>query len=502
MSEVFFKPAIEKASEDEIDLTFDDVRLIPRYSDTLPKNVDIRSRFSRNVPLGIPIASAAMDKVTEHKLAIALSMEGGIGIIHKGLTPKKQAWEVAKVKRKLNDYIEDPICIHEDEVVKAVKNRIQRRGYEFRRFPVLNGKNKLVGIVTGNDFDLCCDDKKRIKEIMTKDLLMIDHRCSTEEAYKHMVQNKKKSLPVADVNGNVLGLFVFTDVERVINGSGYNVDKKGRLIVGAAIGVYNDAYRRLEKLVEEDVDVVVIDTSHGDSKGVHETLRKVKKLYPNLDVVAGNVCTADAAKSLVDLGADGVKVGVGPGSTCTTRIVTGAGRPQATSIYDCAKAIYGSGVSIIADGGLSKSGDLAIAIASGAECLMLGSMLAGTDESPGDLIFVKGETWKDYRGMGSIGAMKSSASARQRYNQENDLNNLVPQGVEGRVPYKGPLKVIIHQYIGGLRAGMGLVGAKNIQDLIEKGQFKRETNAGLRESHPHDINITREAPNYSPQMRY
>jgi IMP dehydrogenase len=506
MTEDFYRDTIEMAwDSSRLALTFDDVTLRPRYSDVNPKKVDFSSRFSRNVPVKIPIVAAAMDTVTEHGLAIALAIEGGIGIIHKGrgMTPNRQAKEVSRTKHRLNFYIECPITVFEDETVRAVLNRRERKGYDFRRFLVLNRETgKLAGIVTGNDFDLCDSGSRKIRDIMTREenLLQLDSKCTIQEAYKYMTVNKKKALPIADKEGNVLGLYVFTDVHRVMNGSGYNIDSKGRLRVGAAIGVHNDAYKRLEKLVEQEVDVVVIDASHGDSKNVHDTLIQIKKLYPNLDVVVGNVCIPDAAKRLVDLGADGVKIGVGPGSICTTRVISGVGRPQVSSVYFCSKEIYGLGVPVCADGGASVSGDLTKAIAGGADTIMLGGMLAGTEEAPGDLIFNEGDSFKEYRGMGSLGAMRDSKGARQRY-QENDIHKLVPQGIEARVRYKGPLRLVVEQYLGGLGDGMGLVGAKNIDELKKYGQFDRVTSAGIRESHPHDVEKTKEAPNYNPSRR-
>jgi IMP dehydrogenase len=513
MAEEFNKSVIEFAmTNGGLALTFDDVRINPNYSKVKPHQVDVSSMLSRHVPLRIPIISAAMDRITEHKLAIEIAMEGGAGVIHRNMTAKNQAWEVERVKRRLGSYIKDPICIFEDEIVEDVLRTLEKKGYGFSSLPIMSkrgrltidGRGKLVGIVTGNDFDFCDDKSLNMGDIMTGEPLHVIGKCSLEEAYKHMKTNKKKALPIVDGKGKVIGMYVYSDVERVINGNreGYNVDSKGRLIVGAAIGVRNDAYRRLEKLVEKDVDFVVIDTAHGDCKDVHDTLKRIKKLYPKLDVVAGNVCMPDAAKRLVDLGADAVKVGVGPGSICTTREVTGVGRPQVSAVYFCAKAVYesGSDAKVIADGGMSKSGDLAIAVASGAHSLMLGNMLAGTDETPGNLTYVAGKRVKEYRGMGSLGAMQESASSRQRYSQETiDLSQLVPQGIEGRVPYKGPLHNVMVQYLGGLRAAASYTGSRNIKEFIERSQFDRETNAGVKESRPHNVEITKEAPNYNPQ---
>ncbi|VVB78057.1 Inosine-5'-monophosphate dehydrogenase [uncultured archaeon] len=500
MRKKFYKEAIEIALKEKIALTFDDVRLQSDYSEVKLSEVNVESKFSRNINLKIPIISSAMDTVTEYKLAIRLAELGGVGIIHKSLTSEEQAKHVSRGKHHLNAYIEKPICIFSDESVEEVLNRKNKKGYSFNSFPVLNREGKLVGIVTGNDFEFCDDHSIKINKIMTTSPLHFVGKINIEKAYQKMRQTKKKALPVTDKKGKVIGMYVFSDVKRVLNGNknDYNVDSKGRLIIGAAIGVYDDAFSRLEKLVRENVDVVVIDTAHGDSKPVYETLKKVKNQYPELDVVVGNVSIGESAKRLANAGADGIKVGQGPGSICTTRIVAGIGRPQLTAVYDCAKAIYGSGIPICADGGLRYSGDMVIAIAAGADSLMMGKMLAGTDESPGELIYLKGRTWKGYRGMGSLGAMQKSAGARQRYFQENVENNkLVPEGIEGRINYKGPLEKVIYQYIGGLKAGMGYVGAKNIRELREKGEFDRITAAGVRESHPHDVEITEEAPNYS-----
>ncbi len=500
MSE-FIKEALEIAARARIALTYEDVQLMTAYSEVLPNQVNIESRFSRHVPLRIPIVSAAMDTVTEYKLAIELAKLGGIGVIHKNLTPDEQARQVGKVKHHLNAFIEKPICYFEDETIEEVLKRKERKGYGFSSFPIMNREGRLVGIVTETDFEFYDDPAKPVSSIMTPNPISSCVGTTIELAYELMKKNKKKALPIVDETGRIAGMYVFSDIKRIkgkiIEPYNPNLDKKGQLIVAAAIGVYGDAFARLEKLVEENVDVVVIDSAHGCSRGVIETLREIKSHYPNTDVVVGNISIGKQAKMLLDAGADGIKAGQGPGGICTTRLVAGIGRPQVTAIYDSAKAIYGTDVPICADGGLKYSGDIPKAIAAGASSVMMGGMLAGTDEAPGELIFVEGRQWKIYRGMGSIGAMQVGRSARQRYGQEDaTCDKLVPEGVEGIVPYKGPLAKVVHQYIGGLRAGMGYTGSKTIEELRNNGDFDRIESGGKVESHPHGVTITREAPNY------
>ncbi len=493
------KAVLEKAREEGIALTFDDVRLRTGYAEVMPDDVDLKSKFSRNVGLKIPIVSAAMDTVTESGLAIELAKLGGIGVIHRSLSIGDQAFHVAKVKHHLNGLIENPICVYEDEEISSILSKRDSKGYSFHSFLVLNREEMLVGIITKNDFEFCGNGPSSAREIMSTELLTAPKQTTLDEAYDLMRRKKKKVLPLVDYNGKVEGMFVFSDVKRIKTRSAesYNVDEKGQLRVAAAIGVGVEALERVARLVEENVDVVVIDTAHGDSKSVVDTLKEIKKEYGSLDVVVGNVSVADSAKRLIESGADGIKVGQGPGSICTTRIIAGIGRPQVSAIYDCVKMVEGHGIPVCADGGLRNSGDIPIAIAAGAHSVMMGSMLAGTEESPGEIVFAQGRQWKGYRGMGSIGAMTESKGSRERYLQsDKGKNKMVPEGVEGLVPYKGHLKKVIFQYVGGLRRGMGYVGASSIEELREKGEFDRVTAAGFSESHPHDIEITKDSPNY------
>ena len=489
------KKVLEDAREQGLALTFDDVRLRTGYSEIMPDGVNLESRFSRNVGLKIPIVSAAMDTVTESRLAIEIAKLGGIGVIHRGLNIEDQFREVDRVKHHLNGLIEKPICVYASDVVLDVLKRREEKKYAFHSFPVLGEDNKLVGIVTGNDFDLCDNSSLRIKDIMSAELLSAPRGINIDQAYQLMKERKKKALPLVDEDGTVNGLYIFSDVKRIKEGSArnYNLDSGGQLRVAVAVGTGDETMDRVSRLYG-GVDVIVIDTAHGDSKSVIETLKEIKRNY-NIDVVVGNVSVGVSAKRLVDAGADGIKVGQGPGSICTTRIIAGIGRPQVSAIYDCARAIEGSNIPICADGGLRSSGDVPIAIAAGAHSVMMGGMIAGTEESPGSVVYVEGRQWKSYRGMGSIGAMESNSGSRQRYLQSDD-GRLVPEGVEGLVPYKGKLSEVMAQYIGGLRKGMGYVGAKDIRELIIKGEFDRITLAGFSESHPHDIRITQDSPNY------
>ncbi|MCK6462265.1 MAG: IMP dehydrogenase [Candidatus Pacebacteria bacterium] len=486
----------EKVSKLGEALTYDDVRLKSGYSEVMPDGVNLESKFSRNISLKIPVVSAAMDTVTEHAMAVEMAKLGGIGIIHKNLDPDAQAKEVSKVKHYLNALIAEPVCALESQTIGEIMETRKNEEYTFHTFPVLNEAGKLAGIITENDFDFCADSMVKIGEIMTKKVITAGPKTSAAEAYEIMSKNKKKALPLVDKDGKVLGMYVFRDVKRVVlkNPSGYNLDNKGRLRVGAAIGV-ND-FDRLEKLLRAGLDVAVIDTAHGDSKPVIDTLKKIKKKY-EIDVVVGNVSEADSAKRLAEAGADGIKVGQGPGSICTTRIIAGIGSPQVSAVYNCAKAAEKYRVPVCADGGLKYSGDIPIAIGAGAHSVMMGSMLAGAKEAPGDLIFKDGRQWKYYRGMGSIGAMEANKGSRERYNQTSSgKSELIAEGVEGLKPYKGELAQVIFQYIGGLKRGMGYVGAKDIESLRRKADFVKITGAGKDESHPHDIFITKEAPNY------
>jgi IMP dehydrogenase len=493
-SYAFFK----KISDQGIALTYDDVRLTSGYSETLPDSVKVESKFSRNVGLRIPIASAAMDTVTEAEMAIEMAKLGGIGVIHKNFSVQDQASQVAKVKYHLNGLIEKPICFEENTSVGEILANRQEREFKFHSFLITDSAHRLSGIITKNNFDFCENHSLKAKQIMTRNLITGKPGTSLQEAYQIMKESKKKVLPLVGKDGVIAGLYTFTDVKRILFGDSktFNVDKGGRLRVAAAIGVYDDAMERVEQLVREKVDLVIIDTAHGDSKGVIETLRLLKKRY-DIDVMAGNISEPESAERLCRAGADGLKVGQGPGSICTTRIIAGIGKPQVSAIYECAKVASKFGVPICADGGLKFSGDIPIAIGAGAHSVMMGNMLAGTKESPGDFRFHQGVQYKVYRGMGSLGAMESSKGSRERYNQGK--NDLVPEGMEGMVPYKGPLKEVLHQYVGGLRRGMGYVGAGSIEELRTAAQFVRITEAGKAESHPHDIVITREAPNYQGQ---
>ncbi|MFA6320337.1 MAG: IMP dehydrogenase [Candidatus Omnitrophota bacterium] len=489
--DAFFK----KISDQGIALTYDDVRLTTGYSATLPDSVNVESKFSRNVGLKIPVVSAAMDTVTEAEMAIEIAKLGGIGVIHKNFSAQEQASQVAKVKFHLNGLIEKPICFDENVLIGEILAYKKERDFTFHSFLITDSKNRLVGILTKNDFDFCEDHSLSAKQIMTKKVIAGNPGIGLREAYRVMKESKKKVLPLIDKDGKIVGLYTFSDVKRILFGDSksFNVDKSGRLRVAAAVGVYDDALERVEKLISEKIDLVVIDTAHGDSKGVIDTLKLLKKQY-DIDVLVGNISEPESAQRLCRAGADGLKVGQGPGSICTTRVIAGIGKPQVSAIYECAKVASKFGVPVCADGGLKFSGDIPIAIGAGAHSVMMGNMLAGTKESPGEFRFHQGVQYKVYRGMGSLGAMESNKGSRERYNQGK--SDLVPEGMEGMVPYKGPLKEVISQYVGGLRRGMGYVGAKNIEELRTIAQFVRITESGKAESHPHDIIITREAPNY------
>ena len=490
---------LEKAANEGLALTFDDVRLQTGYSKVMPDDVNVESRFSRNVKLKIPIVSAAMDTVSESKLAIELAKLGGIGVIHRSLSIKDQVFHVKRVKHHLNGLVEKPICVYEDENISSIITKREEKGYAFNSFPVLNREEKLVGIISSNDFEFCGDSSLTAKDIMSTELLTAQEGLSLDNAYHLMQKEKKKVLPLVNQNMEIKGMYVFSDVKRIKTRSAenYNVDNKGQLRVAAAVGTGDEAIERADALCDANVDVIVIDTAHGDSESVLQTLKEIKEKH-EVDVVVGNVSIGESARRLAEAGADGIKIGQGPGSICTTRIIAGIGRPQLSAIYDCAKAVEKFDIPICADGGLRVSGDIPIAIAAGADCVMMGSMLAGTEESPGNIIFSQGRQWKGYRGMGSLGAMEKNKSSRERYLQKDEeKNKLIPEGVEGLVPYKGKLKDVVFQYVGGLRRGMGYVGAASIKELKEKGQFDRITSAGFSESHPHDIEVTIDSPNYS-----
>ncbi len=484
-----------------IALAYGDVRLKTGYSELMPDSIDIESKFSKKIGLKIPIVSAAMDTVTENKMAIAVAKEGGLGIIHKNLSIEQQASEVSKVKFHLNGFINKPICVSDEDTIEEILIKKIEKGYTFNSFPVLNFENKLIGLITKNDLDFCEDQNIKSKELMTQEIITAPVGTSIEQAYQLMKLHKKKILPLVHQNGLLAGIFVFSDVKRIKFGShaNYNIDENGQLRVGAAIGVGKEAIDRAIKLIEKGADVIVIDTAHGDSKPVFDTLLELKRNFYNIDIVVGNVSEPRSVERLIVAGADGIKIGQGPGSICTTRIIAGVGTPQVTAIYNAGKAAKGSGVPICADGGLTYSGDIAIAIGAGAHSVMMGSMIAGTDESPGDLVFWQNRQWKGYRGMGSLKAMETNKGSRERYGQQKTgKDEIVPEGIEGLVPYKGNLHGAMIQYIGGLKRGMGYVGAKNIEDMREISDFYRITNAGQKESHPHNIEITHQAPNYSP----
>lgn len=484
----------------ELALTYEDVRLATGYSDVRPSQTVVESLFSRNVPVKIPIASAAMDTVTDSRLAIELAKLGGIGIIHRNFQPEDHAREVARVKHHLNALIRNPITFFEDDTIETILKTREEKNYSFHTFPILNRQNKLVGVVTENDFDLTSDTTRPVSSIMSRNLIAHEPTCTMDHAFEIMVREKKKVLPLSHPDGTLAGMYVFQDVRNIVKGerSQFNVDKNGQLRVGAAVGVGDAEMERVRKLVAEKVDVLVVDTAHGHTKGVIDMVRSIKNEFPHVDVVAGNISEPTAVPDLIAAGVDGIKIGQGPGSICTTRIVAGIGCPQVTAVYNCAKAARGSGIPICADGGINYSGDITIALAAGAQTVMLGSLLAGTIESPGEVVYADGKPVKRIRGMGSLSAMKESKGSRERYRQDN-VRKLVPEGIEGVVPYRGALADVMTQYLGGLRAGMGYVGAKTISDLQERAYFRRITHAGQKESHPHDIHLITEAPNYHRQ---
>lgn len=477
-------------------LTYDDVLLVPAFSEILPREVNIQTKFTKNITINIPVVSAAMDTVTESRMAIAMAREGGIGVLHKNMSAAQQAIKVRKVKRAESGMILDPVTLHLDALVGDAKASM--REHSIGGIPVVDENQKLIGIVTNRDLRFEKDNKRPIAEVMTKtNLVTVAEGTSLEQAEGILQTNKIEKLPVVDSTNKLVGLITFRDITKLTQKPIANKDKYGRLRVAAAIGVTSDALARTKALVEAGVDAVVIDTAHGHTKGVVSILKDVKKEFPELDVIVGNIATADAAKYLVEAGADAVKVGIGPGSICTTRVVAGVGFPQFSAVLEVASAIKGSGVPVIADGGIRYTGDIPKAIAAGADCVMLGSLLAGTKESPGETIIYEGRKFKSYRGMGSVEAMKEGSKDRYFQDVEDDINKLVPEGIVGRVPYKGELFESIHQFVGGLRAGMGYCGAKDIDTLKETGRFVKITASGINEGHPHDVTITKESPNYS-----
>ena len=476
-------------------LTFDDVLLVPAYSEVLPRAVDLTTRFSRHIELKVPFVTAAMDTVTEATMAIAIAREGGIGVIHKNMSIEEQARQVAIVKRAENGMIYHPVTIQSDATVADALALMAE--YHIGGIPVVDKDNKLVGIVTNRDLRFERNVGRPIAEVMTKENLVTTHQQTDLFAAAHILQeNKIEKLPVVDDDNHLIGLITYKDITKAKDKPMACKDEKGRLRVAAGVGVTADTLQRITALVEAGADAIVIDTAHGHSKGVIEKLKEAKAAFPDVDIVVGNVATGEAAKMLVEAGADGIKVGIGPGSICTTRVVAGVGVPQLSAVYDVAKALEGTSVPLIADGGLRYSGDVVKAIAAGGYCVMVGSLVAGTEESPGDTIIFNGRKFKSYRGMGSLEAMENGSKDRYFQAGEKDVKKLVPEGIAGRVPYKGTVQEVIYQLIGGLRSGMGYCGAATITDL-HHAKFVRITNAGVLESHPHDITITSEAPNYS-----
>ncbi|RPD50543.1 IMP dehydrogenase [Paracnuella aquatica] len=476
-------------------LTFDDVLLVPAYSEILPRDVEIKTRLTKNISLNIPMLSAAMDTVTEAALAIALAREGGIGILHKNMSIERQAEQVRKVKRSESAMIIDPITLLHNATIGDAK-RLMREN-KIGGIPIVDGDGKLTGILTSRDLRFEEDMQRPVSEVMTKEgLITAPEGTDLKKAEIIFRQNRIEKLPVVDGSGKLIGLITYRDIQQVTSFPNANKDSKGRLLVGAAVGVTRDLLDRVAALQHVGVDVICLDSAHGHSKGIIDSVRSVKQAFKDINVIAGNIATAEGAQALVDAGADCVKVGIGPGSICTTRIVAGAGVPQLTAIMQAHSVLRKAGVPLIADGGIRYTGDMVKALAAGADCVMMGSIFAGTEESPGETIIYEGRKFKEYRGMGSLGAMATGSSDRYFQDPEADVKKYVPEGIEGRVAYKGSLREIVYQYVGGLRAGMGYCGAKNIEEL-KAATFVKITNAGMRESHTHDVEITREAPNYS-----
>ncbi|CEQ25181.1 inosine-5'-monophosphate dehydrogenase [[Clostridium] sordellii] len=476
-------------------LTFDDVLLVPQKSEVLPKDVSTQTQLTKTIKLNIPLMSAGMDTVTESKMAISMARQGGIGIIHKNMSIEDQALEVDKVKRSESGVIVDPFFLSKEHTIKDADDIMAR--YKISGVPIVDEDNKLIGIITNRDIKFEDDFTKKVDQVMTSENLVTAREgINLVEAQQILKKHKIEKLPIVDEEGHLKGLITIKDIEKKIQYPNSAKDAQGRLLCGAALGISADLMDRVDALVKANVDVVVLDSAHGHSMGVINALKKVKERYPKLQVIAGNVATADATEDLIKAGADCVKVGIGPGSICTTRVVAGIGVPQVTAVMDCAEVGHKYGVPVIADGGIKYSGDIVKALAAGASICMMGSMFAGTEESPGETVLYRGRSYKTYRGMGSIGAMEKGS--KDRYFQ-NDAKKLVPEGVEGMVAYKGKAEDIVYQMIGGIRAGMGYCGAATIKDLMENSEFIKITSASLKESHPHDITITKEAPNYSTQ---
>ena len=479
-------------------ITFDDVLLIPAYSEVLPREVSLSTKFSRNIDLKIPFVTAAMDTVTEAPMAIAIAREGGIGVIHKNMSIEEQARQVAIVKRAENGMIYDPVTINPWKTVKDALDMMAE--YHIGGIPVVDKDNKLVGIVTNRDLRFQTDMDRKISDVMTKDNLIVTHQqADLDSAASILLEHKIEKLPVVDENNNLIGLITYKDITKAKDKPMACKDAKGRLRVAAGVGVTADTFQRMEALVKAGVDAIIIDTAHGHSKGVIEKVREAKAAFPDVDIVVGNIATGEAARALVEAGADAVKVGIGPGSICTTRIVAGVGVPQLSAVYDVACALEGTDVPLIADGGLRYSGDVVKALAAGGYSVMIGSLVAGTEEAPGETILYNGRKFKSYRGMGSLEAMEKGSADRYFQGGVKEAKKLVPEGIAGRVPYKGTVQEVIYQLVGGLRSGMGYCGAADIMSL-HNATFTRITNAGILESHPHEVIITSEAPNYSRPM--
>lgn len=476
-------------------LTYDDVLIVPNYSEVLPTEVELRTRFSKNITMNIPIVSSAMDTVTESRTAIVMAQEGGIGVIHKNLTPEEQSFEVEKVKKYESGMILNPFTVTPDQSISDLFELMKK--FKISGFPVVDKDQKLVGMITNRDLRFVNDTKKKVKEIMTsKNLVTAPEGTSFEKAKEILQQHRVEKLPVLNSQGQLRGLITIKDIEKTIAYPNANKDRFGRLRVAAACGVGEKEIKRAEALIKAQVDAIVIDTAHGHSKGVVEMIKTIKKMSKDVDVVAGNVATAKACEDLIEAGVDGIKVGIGPGSICTTRVIAGIGVPQMQAIFDCRKACDAADVPFIADGGIKYSGDIVKALAGGASTVMIGSLFAGTDEAPGEMVLYQGRAYKMYRGMGSLGAMERGSKDRYGQSAVEEVSKLVPEGIEGQVPYRGSLANNLFHLIGGLRSGMGYVGAGTMKELKERAKFIKITSASLKESHPHDVIITKEAPNY------
>ncbi len=476
-------------------LTYDDVLIVPNYSEVLPTEVELKTKFSRNISMNIPIASSAMDTVTESRTAIVMAQEGGIGVIHKNMTPEEQAFEVEKVKKYESGMIIDPFTVTPDQKISDLFDLMKK--YKISGFPVVDADKKLLGMITNRDLRFISDHSKKVKDVMTsKNIVTAPEGTSFAKAKEILQNHRVEKLPVVNSAGKLCGLITIKDIEKTIAYPNSNKDQFGRLRVAAACGVSDKEMKRVEALIKAQVDAIVIDTAHGHSKGVIDMVKAIKKLNAAVDVVAGNVATSKACEDLIAAGVDGIKVGIGPGSICTTRVIAGIGVPQMQAIFDCKTVCNKAGVPFIADGGIKFSGDIVKALAGGASCVMIGSLFAGTDEAPGEMVLYQGRAYKMYRGMGSLGAMEKGSKDRYGQGAVDELSKLVPEGIEGQVPYRGSLANNLYHLIGGVRSGMGYVGAPNMEQLRERAKFIKITAASLKESHPHDVIITKEAPNY------